>query len=264
MGVAQGADLGHHAGGSAPRHVPVDVLPDASADSFAAWLKAHPGVELITRDRAGAFADGAAVGAPKALQSADRWHLLRNLSEALKKVLARHHDSLKRAFTPQQEQPDPPPAPAPVIISHAERIHQSRRDRRLARYQEVRQLYEQGWSFASLARMLGMNKKTVAKFVHAEQFPEARPRGDRRRKLTPYLPYLRKQWEAGEQNAAQLHRDIRAQGCAWLGNDDTSRPLGTARPDRAAHRASPPSSSLRPQEIPLAARRAFESSGAPF
>jgi hypothetical protein len=90
------------------------------------------------------------------------WHLVgspshRNLSEARKSVLARHHETIKRAFPPQQEQQEPPPAPAPVVISHDERIHQSRRDRRLARYQEARQLYEQGWSFASMARMLGMN-----------------------------------------------------------------------------------------------------------
>ncbi len=141
------------------RHVPVEVLPGASADPFAAWLKAHPGVELITRDRAGAFAGGAALGAPKALQITDRWHLLRNLSEALKKALARHRDTIKRAFTLQQEQQAPHPAPAPVVISHAERIHQARRDRRFARYQEVRKLYEQGWSFASIARMLGMNRQ---------------------------------------------------------------------------------------------------------
>ena len=77
---------------------------------------------------------------------------------------------------------------------------------------QVRRLHEQGWSFASIARMLGMNKKTVAKFVRAEQFPEARPRGDRRRKLTPYLAYLQSHWEAGEQNAAKLYRTIRVQG----------------------------------------------------
>jgi len=131
----------------------------------------------------------------------------------------------------------------------------------LARYQEVRKLHEQGWSFASIARMLGMNKKTVAKFVQAEQFPEARPRGDRRRKLTPYLPYLQRRWEAGEHNAAKLYRDIRAQGCAWLGNDGAGVSLGTARRDRAAHRASPSSSRQRSEEIALAARRTLESSG---
>lgn len=152
------------------RHVPIDVLEDASADSFAAWLKQHKSVKLITRDRAGTFADGAAKGAPKAIQIADRWHILGNLGAARDQVLARHHDTIKRAFSRQQEQEHTPVAPAPVVISHAERIHQSCRDRRLARYQEVHKLHGQGWSFASIARMLGMNKKTVAKFAQAEQF----------------------------------------------------------------------------------------------
>ncbi len=238
------------------RHVPVDVLPHASADSFAAWLKAHPGIELITRDRAGVFADGAASGAPKARQIADRWHILRNLSEALKKVLARHHDSLKRAFTPQPEQQEPQAAPAPAAISQAERIHQSRRDRRLARYQEVRQLYEQGWSYASIARMLGMNKKTVAKFVQAEQFPEARPRGDRRRKLTPYLLYLQKQWEAGEHNAAKLHRDIRTRG--FRGSETTTRAYLSELRDQAEPRTGP-----RRRLPPLPPRKSHWQPGAP-
>jgi transposase len=226
------------------------------ADSFATWLKAHPGVELITRDRAGAFADGAAWGAPNAMQIADRWHILRNLSEALKKVLARHHETIKRAFTPQQEQNAQQAAPAPVVISHAERIRQSRRDRRLARYQEVRKLYEQGWSFASIARMLGMNKKTAAKFVHAEQFPEARSRGDRRRKLTPYLPYLRKQWEAGEHNAAKLHRDIRAQG--FHGSETTTRAYLSELRDQSEPRTGP-----RRRLPPLPPRKSRWQPGAP-
>ena len=54
------------------QRVPIDLLADASAESFAAWLQAHPSVEFISRDRGTAFADGATRGAPQALQIADR------------------------------------------------------------------------------------------------------------------------------------------------------------------------------------------------
>ena len=117
------------------------------------------------------------------------------------------------------------------MISHAERIHQSRRGRRFARYQEVRNLHEQDWSFASIARLLGMNKKTVAKFVQADQFPEARPRGDRRRKLTPYLAFLQSHWEAGEHNAALLYREICQKG--FHGSETTVRAYLSELPDEA-------------------------------
>lgn len=78
--------------------MPIDLLADATAESFAAWLVAHPSVEVISRDRGTTFADGANRRAPHALQIAESFHLLHNLGEALEKVLARHHAELKRAL----------------------------------------------------------------------------------------------------------------------------------------------------------------------
>ena len=87
-----------------PNRGKLNLLQDASADSFADWLKEHPSVELISRDRGTTFADGANRGAPQALQIADRWHVIQNLGEALEKVLARHHANLNQAFTPEEKQ----------------------------------------------------------------------------------------------------------------------------------------------------------------
>lgn len=69
------------------QHIPIDLLEDATAESFAAWLEKHPSVKVVSRDRGTTFADGATKGSPQALQIADRWHLLHNVSEALEKVL---------------------------------------------------------------------------------------------------------------------------------------------------------------------------------
>jgi len=208
------------------RHRPIDLLADRSAESVTAWLLAHPGVELISRDRAGSYADAARRGAPKAVQVADRYHLVANLRDALQKLLDR-----KRACLPTLEETisveeTPPTAvPAPLAAStsqledgeefsttQAEALRQMRRGKRYERYQAVLDLHQQGLGARTIARQVGISRNTVRSYLKAEAFPEQGLRSKRPSLLDPYVPYLRERWQAGCQNAAQLMREITSRG----------------------------------------------------
>jgi len=206
------------------RHTVVDLLPERTATALAAWLQAHPGVEIIARDRAGAYADGARRGAPGATQVADRWHILVNLREALERLLARKHAAVRAAADEVLSVPSPAPPPAngstllvPGAADHttrAQRGQQERRARRYQRFEAVHTLHRQGIGVHQIARTLGIGRNTVRRFLRAEGFPERQPRRPGRTFLTPYEPYLRERWDAGCRNIAVLWREVRARGYA--------------------------------------------------
>ena len=192
------------------RRRPVDLLPDRSAATFAAWLAAHPGAEVVCRDRGGAYADGARQGAPDAVQVADRWHLLANLGEALERAVV-----AQRTPLPAMAGPAPPPrdtllATAPV--SAHERDRQARRERREQRYAEIQGLRAQGLGYRQIAHRLGLHRATVRKYVAAPVCPLPAPRHGRRRGIDPFLPYLRERWAAGERRVMVLWQELRERG----------------------------------------------------
>jgi len=157
---------------------PIDLLPDRSSGTLADWLKQHPSVELISRDRAEAYADGARKGAPQAIQVADRFHLVCNLTAAVERVLERKRSVL--ALANQTEDPEPPPVvvePPAVIPTSAVTRSQAARQRRLERYDQIVALHRQGMSQQGISKKLQMGRKTIRRFLRADKFPErAKPR----------------------------------------------------------------------------------------
>lgn len=215
------------------RHEPIDLLPDREAETVARWLEQHPQVEIIARDRAGAYAEAATKGAPQAIQVADRFHLLRNLQETLTRVLEQHVEDLASLDAPRASLPVtdaappldaptptasapvhtitiPPAAPSPRTQEQAE----SRRQRRLAAYEQVCQLHEAGWNLSAIAHQVGLDRNTVRKYVSAPAFPERQARPPRASVLDAYKPYILKRWNEGCHTGVEIWRELEEQGAA--------------------------------------------------
>lgn len=168
----------------------VDLLPDRQAATLETWLKNHPGVQLISRDRGGEFARGARLGAPDALQTADRFHVLRNLAEVAEKILGNHRRALKAVHLVTK-----PASSASPLLRHSrpdrERRKQQARAKLVERYEAVQFLIKQGLSHKEISRRLHLHRESVIRYARAETFPERAERPARPSILAPYETYLR-------------------------------------------------------------------------
>jgi transposase len=194
------------------RHHAVDLLPDRSADSVAAWLRASPGVRVIARDRSDLYADGATQGAPDALQVADRFHLLKNLGDALERFLQQKRSKLKQASTPAVRSP-----PARHLQPWEQRREQESEQRHapwIARYEQAIALHAKGAAIADIARMVGISGTTVYRYLRLGCPPGRKQYNRRRTPLDPYKEYLLRRWDEGCHVATRLWREIRAMGYA--------------------------------------------------
>lgn len=195
-------------------HQPIALLPDRTAETLAAWLKAHPGIEILSRDRSKTYKRGMSEGAPDAIQVADRFHLLQNLEETLEKAFKSHTPVFKRVekatLAPQDSAAAPPPDPAALLPTQAA---ESKRAQRLERYEQVHALRQQGYQIKDIAHHLGMGKRTVYTYLSYETFPEWQPSIRRRGSdLDPYKGYLLEQWQQEHPQTKQLFNDIQQQG----------------------------------------------------
>jgi len=238
------------------RNVVVDLLPDRQAGTLAEWLRQHPGVEIVARDRAGAYADGVRQGAPDAVQVTDRWHLLRNLGDAVRVVIDRQHAAVRRAAKQVSEQlmvststlPAPAPhSPKPTV---AARHSQASYARRQARYEEAARLGAAGCSISRIAAQLGAERKSIRRWLEAGGASLWR-KPPRVGVLAPYRDHLERRWAAGCRNAALLWRELVRLGFAgrygtvrsWAGKRrKTDPPIATGHASAGMLSGQPPSS----------------------
>lgn len=191
----------------------VDLLPDRETETVVQWLSAHPGTEIVSRDRASAYAEAARKAAPQAVQVADRWHLLHNLSEALKNALAPHHRILTRAATAADAAKTPELSAVPVAPTPTKPVlkQQQNRDRRHSLYEQVTELARSGMTKRRIARQLGLDRRTVRRWMRSDGFPDRKP-AHRSSSVDAYADYLDQRWQQGCHNGTQLWREMQAQG----------------------------------------------------
>ncbi|GAB3995655.1 hypothetical protein GCM10028807_36380 [Spirosoma daeguense] len=164
------------------QHKPIDVLPDREGKTLEDWLRAHPGVELITRDRSSIYANAISSACPNATQVADRWHLLKNLSEAVERFLDSQRPAIREAAQLISQQstipitsvsltemdlPKPVSQQLPDDQSPDQPIHT---EKRYERYQRAKELQQQGHSIRAIAAHLGSSRNTVKKYFKQAHF----------------------------------------------------------------------------------------------
>ena len=178
------------------RRIPVDIFEGIAAKDLTAWLQNHPQVEVLARDRAWAYRLAGQTALPQAQQVADRFHLVQNVSLALKDLL--HSRRWQR----------PESSGEAASASSESRATQSKK----GRWEAVRALKDSGLSLSDIARKLGLNRQTGNKYMALEQPPEYAGRPPGASKVRPHLPYLRRRWIEGCHNARTIYREVVKRG----------------------------------------------------
>jgi transposase len=206
-------------------HRVLDLLPERSADSVATWLAQYPTVLVVCRDRSALYAEGIRRGAPQAVQVVDRFHLVKNLREAVEAFLHSQRPALQAAAarTAQALTLVAGPVPATPMYRGRHQCTHAAQQRREAEqqqrhiawvktYEAIHALRAQGTPVATIAQQLGVSRPTVYAYLRRTSPPSPRSPQRSGQVLNPYMPYLIHRWREGITDSLQLWRELRARG----------------------------------------------------
>ncbi|MGR3279434.1 ISL3 family transposase [Acaryochloris marina NIES-2412] len=195
-------------------HKPIALLPDRKADTLADWIREHPGVEVFSRDRSTTYKSAINKAAPEAIQVADRFHLVKNLSEVLEIALGSYRAELKAASEAQHPQPSAEPdcaetvvvIPQPTAIEAAQELTRQKHQLRVQQQREIKALREQEWPILAIAEKVGVSERTVRRYSARPDFPDLPPRRPTfgRSLLDPYKQEVVSEWNSGITNSSAM------------------------------------------------------------
>jgi transposase len=222
------------------RHKVLDLLPDRKAETAQAWIEAHPEIDLVSRDRGGDYAAAARKGAPQAIQTADRFHLVKNLAEAVQKALAHCGTQIRKdQKTAETTLAMEPVEPLPFPVTSDGQPYSAHQTERYERYQQVVALRDQGIKVKEIAKRVGLGVRTIQRWVTQDSYVQTNYHHKHHSRYEAYAPYVQKRWEEGCHNIQQLWREIKAQG--YPHSDRALRRQLGARPGKKKESLSPAS-----------------------
>lgn len=250
----------------------IDLLPDRDAATVRTWLQAHPGIELVSRDRSSSYSLAATEGASDAQQVADRWHLMKNVREAIERLFERHLPVITEALKPVDPVPEsrenaapgeeprpatiieplPQESPRPTPAPPRKEAALAKRRRRVERFERAHELRRQGIPIRQIARDLGMSRKAVRRYLGHEKCPEWGPRRARRSQMGPHREWVDARVAEGRTNASELHREMVSRGVR-ISYASVRRYL-TGRLERAG-KTRPRVNAAKPRPTPLPSPR---------
>lgn len=198
----------------------VDLLPDRKPETLAAWLFAHPGIEIISRDRGKEYIEGIALEGHPYIEVADRFHLLKNMVEMLQRLFEGCPDEF--ALAVKQNSPEQTTTFPPEVLQEHEELELEKRQNtqpqkdkktnRQVRFEEVKSLTRQGMSQRAIAEKTSLARQTVRKYQHLNEPPHKRQIAASGSKAAPFMDFIRQRWDQNNPSVKQLFEELQAQG----------------------------------------------------
>lgn len=197
----------------------IELLPDREAKTLTKWLKEHPSIEMVSRDRSSTYASAITEANKEITQIADRWHILNNLTEGFEQFLNTQRQSIKEVAVElkSEQEVDFKDTPSPVVefeqsaeLRPIKPSHRQIPSKYLDNFLKTKQLQDEGHSKRKIAKLLKMSRHTINRYWDRTEFlPKV---NHKKSNILDHEEYLIKRWNEGEQSVKNLYAEIQEKG----------------------------------------------------